>query len=80
MISRDSELLHRHSMMAVEDYLNNAIHNLDEKFGPGYAKKHPELVGAYINACVREQFTPYVANALSDIADSIRALKEDGEC
>jgi DNA-binding phage protein len=63
-------------MMAVEDYLNSAIDSLDRNFGKGYAQKHPELVGAYINACVREQFTPYVANALGDIADSIRALKE----
>ena len=76
MISRDPEILHRHSMMAVEDYLANAIHNLDEKFGNGYAKAHPELVGAYINACAKEQFTPYIANAFNDLADSIRALKE----
>ncbi len=35
----------------VHDYLISAIENIDKELGPGSAKKHPELIGAYIQSC-----------------------------
>ncbi len=39
----------------VEHYLWEAIESIDEKLGDGYAAKHPELLGAFIQACGTNQ-------------------------
>ena len=35
-------------------YLRAAVDAIDEKFGEGYAAKHPELVGAFMQVCAQD--------------------------
>jgi hypothetical protein len=42
------ETLVRQASMTAHDYFKASITTIDEKFGKGYAKKHPELVGAFM--------------------------------
>lgn len=40
--------------MTVDTYLREAVERIDGVFGDGYAKSHPELVAAFIAACVED--------------------------
>lgn len=45
----------RQAGVTVDQYLMYAISDIDRRFNEdGYAKKHPELVAAYIKACVMD--------------------------
>lgn len=45
---------HKDAMDATEDYFVRAVRVIDEKFGEGYAKANPALVGEFIRACSLE--------------------------
>ena len=48
---------HPKSLSAVSTtgfYLREAIRLIDEEFGEGYAKAHPELVGAFMQTCTMQ--------------------------
>lgn len=63
----------RHS---TRGHLRDAIEAIDSAFGPGYAKSHPELVSAYIQACAHDfanaTLSKVAGNALRDLADAGR--------
>jgi hypothetical protein len=40
--------LMRQAKYTAAEYLNAAVIDIDEKFGDGFAKEHPELVAAYM--------------------------------
>ena len=42
------ETLMRQASMTATEYLDAAIENIDFRFGSGFAKQHPELVGAFM--------------------------------
>ena len=42
------------------EYMIYAIDAIDECFGEGYAKKHPELVGAFMRTCAADFHTAVV--------------------
>jgi hypothetical protein len=39
------------------DALDEAVRRIDEAFGPGYAKAHPELVAALVQAAAFDRLT-----------------------
>jgi hypothetical protein len=41
--------------IAAYRYLAQAVRNVDEAFGEGYAKDHPQLVGAYMQTIAIEE-------------------------
>ena len=41
---------------------NSAVTDIDELFGEGYAKKHPELVGSYMQTAIFDCGTAVIAN------------------
>lgn len=49
MVSIDT--LMRQAPKTVHLYLIEAIENIDDCFGKGYAKANPQLVAAFISAC-----------------------------
>lgn len=55
----------------VDGWLELAIAALDAKFGDGYARANPALVGAYVQACalesIRTALHDEVTGALEDI-------------
>jgi hypothetical protein len=53
----------------VDGCLGSAVLSIDAEFGKGYAKDHPELVGAFLQAVATTElalFTKQVADALQD--------------
>ena len=38
-------------------YMENAVREIDEIFGEGYAKKHPELVAVYMQVAAKDYDT-----------------------
>ncbi len=53
-VSAGWETLLRQASITAEVYFQEAVAMIDSKFGEGYAKKHPELVGAFMNAAARD--------------------------
>jgi len=41
-------ILMRQAQMTAHTYMLSAISDIDERLGEGYAKAHPELIGAYM--------------------------------
>jgi hypothetical protein len=46
------EAVMRQAWMTSDEYFTNAIECIDKQFGDGYAKQHPELVGAFMHSAV----------------------------
>lgn len=61
-----AELMKQASMTA-SDYMRQAISDIDEEFGEGYAKKHPELVSGMVQAAATDFATAIHLKALQDI-------------
>ena len=60
-------------------YLQNAIEATDNVFGEGYAKEHPELVSALVQAMVAEANAKMSAEALQEgLAGIANAMKQGG--
>lgn len=61
----------------INSYLRAGIDSIDELLGEGYAAAHPELLGAYIRACVADVASNIaqddIAGALGDIGVAISA-------
>jgi hypothetical protein len=57
-----------------DTYFNDAIRNIDGRFGEGYAKEHPSLVGDYMKVCERD-FSSSVLNVkLQEIRDALISM------
>lgn len=64
----------------VETYLHYAISSIDRLYNePGYAKAHPELVGAFLRTCGEDLYTSSLIACLQDLQDVIGALAETAE-
>ena len=46
--------------IAANEYMRPALRNIDEAFGEGYAKNHPELIGAYMQTVALEEQSRYL--------------------
>ncbi len=53
-------------------YMSEAADAIDAKFGKGYAKAHPELVGQYMKVAVYEYRSNCIAKVLYDIASEFQ--------
>lgn len=55
--------------------MKQAINTIDDIFGKGYSKSHPELVAAYINAATKEYSSNCIAKALYDVCEYLSKQK-----
>jgi hypothetical protein len=53
-ITASPEELARQASMWVHQYFHAAIKSIDDKFGAGYAEKHPELIGSLVQAAASD--------------------------
>jgi hypothetical protein len=60
--------------MTVSGYFQTAISFIDEKFGEGYAKKHPELLGQCVIAQSHDFASAANSDALYEIAKAIEGV------
>lgn len=77
MISANATDLMRQAPMTVVTYLNHIVDTLDDKFGKGYAKNNPLLVGMLVQSCAQDFHTAISAKALTEaLPDMQAAVKE----
>jgi hypothetical protein len=79
-IKADPGTLMRQASMTAHDYLIAAVENIDKMFGKGYAKEHPELTGAFIQAAsldfVGASLAKSIGEAIEGLADAVRSHTE----
>lgn len=69
MITANYDTLMRQAPMTVVGYLRTAIAEIDRAFNTtGYAREHPELVGAFLQACSVDMGAAVIAVALQEAA------------
>jgi hypothetical protein len=78
MITADATTLMRQAPMTAEVYMLEAVKCINERFGMGYAKDHPDLVAAFMyvagndfNAAIQAQAISEAAQAISEAAQAI---------
>lgn len=70
-MSADADTLMRQAPMTADLYLRKAVQSIDEVFGAGYAKEHPEIVAAFMQACTVDFATVMASNSVDRLADAI---------
>ena len=50
-----AEIMMRQAPMTCHEWMYKAVETIDNQFGEGYAKEHPELVGDFLKACGSDQ-------------------------
>lgn len=66
----------RQAPLTADQYMRHAAHLIDEQFGEGYAKKHPELVAAFMRVCAADFNSTTLAKALGAGLDRIASALE----
>ena len=57
----------RQGAMTAAEYLRSAIDHIDAELGKGYAKAHPELIGAFMQTAVLDLGAATIARAVQGI-------------
>jgi hypothetical protein len=78
-IEADSETLLRQASMTASEYLDRAVESIDTLLGAGYAKQHPELIGAFMQAAAIDLGTAVIAGAIEEVAESLDAITHGGD-
>jgi hypothetical protein len=63
-IEAGNATLMRQAQMTAQTYMSQAIEDIDELFGDGYAKKHPELIVGYMQTAAIDLGTAIIARAI----------------
>lgn len=74
-ITASWETLMNQASHTAENYMRDAITTIDQMFGAGYAKGHPELVAAYMNAAAQDFHATATVIAGQRIERAIRNLE-----
>ena len=53
-------------------HFHKAIETIDSTFGKGYAKEHPELIGAFMKAATIDSGAAYIAKAIQEHAEETK--------
>lgn len=73
----DLENLSKQGLMSAADNMRRAVEDIDGTFGKGYAKAHPELVGALVMAAAIDYSGTALHNAMNGITDALCAVSGD---
>jgi hypothetical protein len=80
-ITADFETLLRQAWKTADMYMTHAVDCIDGRFGEGFAKAHPELVGAFMRTAASDLSGAIVAQQLrkgfEDHADIINQERDD---
>jgi len=70
----------RQAWLTAGEYFDQAVDQIDTKFGDGYSEKHPELVAAFMSTAARDLETTCrllgsqkIRSGLRDIAESLQS-------
>jgi hypothetical protein len=57
--------------MTADHYLMHAIDEIDKRLGEGFAKKHPELLAAFIQTAAIDAGSCFIARAIEILANAV---------
>ena len=60
------ETLVEHSAMTADKHMADAIKYIDNRFGKGYAKKNPQLVGSFMKTAAIDFAAGFVAHFVAE--------------
>ena len=63
--------------MTADEYLASAIGHIDLQLGEGYAKRHPELIAAFMQTAAMDLGTAVIARAIELVTAAIKANGEE---
>lgn len=66
-ITASAETLLEQASMTATTYFKQAIGRIDAEFGSGYAAKHPELVGAFMQTAASDLQTATLTQAIQEL-------------
>ena len=69
----EADLFMKQAPMTAHTYLSEAVKSIDQTFGEGYAKEHPELVGAFIQTCAIDFLAGWLAQEIKSAIDPLAA-------
>jgi hypothetical protein len=72
-VTAGSATLMRQAPMTADEYLHSAIDCIDARLGNGYAKAHPELIGAFMQTSAIDFTAGIIARAIEAVADAIES-------
>jgi len=79
-IQANADTLLRQASMTADGYLSAAIESIDKAFEKGFAKKHPELVAAYMKVAASDfnhaTLAKAQAEAIETLSDSVNNLAD----
>ena len=75
-IIASSEDLYTQSFQTAEECFKKAVKVIDDEFGKDYSKKHPEIVGIYMQTIVKDFNTSIIGKKLQEIGDSLNYLAD----
>lgn len=77
-ITADYHTLMRQASMTAAEYMSEGADKIDAMFGDGYAKKHPELLAAFMTAAALDYgaaaITKGISSAIEDLAVQVKYL------
>ena len=78
MIDADNDTLMRQAPMTTDTYLAEALVDIDKRLGKGYAKAHPELIAAFMQAAASDLGAAVIARAIQDGMHGIEGAIREG--
>jgi hypothetical protein len=77
MITGDATTLMRQAPMTAQGYLMEAVECIDNEFGQGYAKNHPDLVAAFMHVSGQDFTMAILAKAIGEAAEELARAVND---
>jgi hypothetical protein len=78
LITDNAETLMRQAWKTASEYMLHGIDEIDRLLGDGYAKDHPELLGAFIRAAASDfnhmTLARNLGNAIETLARNVEGL------
>lgn len=66
----DTDLM-KQSIATAASYFSAAVREIDDRFGDGYAEKHPELIAAFMRTAAIDFQTVFLTQRLTESLNNI---------
>ncbi len=76
-VEADTETLMRQAGYTAAEYMDAGIKQIDGTFGKGYAKKHPELLGAFMLTASQDYQAAMIVVASQNIEASLDSIASE---
>lgn len=76
-IEASADTLLRQASMTAAEYFDKAVRHIDDSFGDGYAKKHPELIAAFMQVAASDMNYATLAKAQSEAIEYLAGMQSD---